>query len=208
MKFFIPSGTSVILSLFFSLALSPGAHADWQAHVKTEVTGKKMAPIDGTMWVSKAGVRIDVTTPADISMIVQIQKKKAFTLMHLAKIVMESDVTQYQDQIPACTSEDPKTCYAKLGLKKTGTETVNGLKCEILEGSVNHSKVKIWHPEGQKEGPPARSIVFLEDGGKVDSQFTNVKTQTIPASTFQVPKNYKAAGAIEDLVKSIQGFSR
>jgi len=197
--------TAVSLSFFASHFVQ----ADWQAHVKTEVTGKQeIAPIDGTMWVGSDAVRIDVSTPLNLSMIVQPKKKKAFTLMHDAKIVMESDLSQYEKNIPACTTSDPEACYKKLGLKKTGTDTIDGKKCEIIEGEVNASKTKIWHPIGQKEGPPLRSIIYLKDGGKVESNFSNLKVKPISASHFAVPKDYKSAGKIEDLMKNIPGFSR
>jgi hypothetical protein len=199
---------SIFAAVTLSLCFYPLAQADWQAQVKTEVTGKQqIAPIDGTMRVGKDGVRIDVSTPADLSMIVQTKKKKAFNLIHAAKIVMESDLTQYENNIPACSTSDPEACYKKLGLKKTGTEMIDGKKCEVIEGEIKESKTKIWHPVGQKEGPPLRSVVFLKEGGRVESNFSNVQIKSIPGSVFTVPAEYKAAGKIEDLMKNIPGFS-
>ena len=108
----------LISTLSFALLLSAtAAFADWQADVATKFSNKEIPAMNGRMKVKKDAVRIDMSEPMEISVIVDRKKKKAFTLMHPAKIVMDADLSQYDKQIPLCTATDPEACYPKIGLK-------------------------------------------------------------------------------------------
>lgn len=194
--------------------VSPLAHADWQADVATKFSNRDIPAMNGKMKVKKDSVRIDMSQPMEISVIVNRKQKKAFTLMHPAKIVMDADLSQYDQQIPLCSATAAESCYPKIGLKKTGTEKIDGKDCAIYEGNVKGRKkdgsedvaMKIWHPNGSTESPPLKSIATMKNGDTVESRFTNIVVKSLPDSTFSVPKGYQRAGAMEDLMKSFKGF--
>lgn len=202
------------LAALLVLVASPFALADWQADVATKFSNKEIPSMNGKMSVKKDSVRIDMSQPMEISVIVNRQQKKAFTLMHPAKIVMDADLSQYDKQIPLCSATDAESCYPKIGLKKVGSEKIDGKDCAIYEGNVKGRKkdgsedvaMKIWHPNGKGETPPLKSIATMKNGDTVESRFTNVVVKSIPESTFTVPKGYQRAGAMEDLLKNFQGF--
>lgn len=196
------------------LVVSPLAHADWQADVATKFSKQDIPAMNGKMSVKKDSVRIDMSQPMEISVIVNRKQKKAFTLMHPAKIVMDADLSQYDQQIPLCSATAAESCYPKIGLKKTGIEKIDGKDCTIYEGNVKGRKkdgsedvaMKIWHPNGSMESPPLKSIATMKNGDTVESRFTDIVVKPLPDSTFSVPKGYQRAGAMEDLMKSFKGF--
>jgi len=205
--------TALVSSFIFAF-FSGAAHADWQADVNTTFSRKDVPTMNGKMSVKNELIRIDLSEPMEMSVIVQKKKKKAYTLMHPAKVVMDADLKQYEKQIPACSTTAPETCYGKLGLKKAGTEKIDGVECNVYAGTVKGNRkdgsedveMKIWQPTAAKNGPPAQLFVKTKDGETIESKYSNVKRGPLADSLFVVPKNYQKAGNVEDLLKGFKGF--
>lgn len=214
MKTAVKSSLKTQLAILATFFLASSAFADWQADVVTTFSRKDVPTMQGKMSVKNELIRIDMSTPMEMSVIVQKKKNKAYTLMHPAKVVMDADLKQYEKQIPACSTGAPESCYGKLGLKKTGSETVDGKSCVVYEGTVKGRAkdgsedvaMKIWHPTAAQDGPPAKFTVKTKDGETIESKYTNVKTGPLAASLFDVPKGYQRAGNMEDLLKGFKGF--
>ncbi len=200
-------------ALFFVLVASPLALADRQADVNTKFSNHEIPTLIGKMSFKRDQVRIDMNQPLEISIIIHQKKKKAFTLMHPAKLVMDANLSQYDKQIPLCSAKNAESCYLKIGLKKSGIEKIDGKVCTIYEGNVRGDKkdgskdviMKVWHPNDSAESPPLKSIAIMKNGDSVESRFTNIVLKSIPDSFFAIPKGYQHAGPMENLIQSFKG---
>lgn len=88
-------------------------------------------------------------------------------------------------------------------LKKVGSETLQGYRCDIFEGDVTVADdqppvhVKIWHTK--KLGYPLRQESTLPPpAGNVSSHLENIQIGSQPASLFEVPPGYAQAKDVQE----------
>lgn len=191
------------------LTLPAISSADWEGNFKTTITGGKNVPeVSGVMRMKKELMRIDATTPATISTIVNLKSKKAWTLLHHQKMTMETNLSTVEAQTPVCGSVNIDECLKTKGFKKTGTETANGYPCTVYEADITGadkktSHIKMWRPNSLKEVPSVKSVITSTGGNTAETNFSNIKTTPQADSLFAAPKNYQSMGNPQDLLKGL-----
>ncbi len=92
------------------------------------------------------------------------------------------------------------------GAKKVGTETVSGYACDVLTNTETNPAgaartVRVWIPQKMTPSFPIKAVVtdrLVKPDVKINQTMTITLTQirlgqTIPATTFTVPSDYKIA---------------
>ncbi|MBI3535244.1 MAG: DUF4412 domain-containing protein [Deltaproteobacteria bacterium] len=122
----------VFLSVFSYIAF-----ADWDGSFEVIYTGKQSIPkVVGQMRMKKNQIRIDSTAPAQVSTLVNLKLKKAWTLLHAQKMLMETNVSNVEAYTQFCETSEIEACLKKRGFKKLGSESIQGHKCDIYESET------------------------------------------------------------------------
>ncbi len=196
---------------FLAINLASFASADWQGKVVTLIpqSDGSQREIPGTIKMKGHKTRVDLTSPMQLSVVVDLKSKKSFALMHSQKLKMDGDLSQVQQQLPICSVSDIEGCLKKQGFKKTGEETLDMHPCTVYEGEVSHknkkSKVKLWRPNDLKEVPSIKTVVQGEGGKDTVTTVTDIKSGPLNESEFTAPKDYRSLGNIQQLMKGIPG---
>ena len=203
----------ILSSAMFSVLLfaSSISYSDWQGNFTVKVTGERKVPeASGIMHMKKDKLRMDTKTPAEVSTIVHLNAKKAWSLLHTQKMMMEVDLATIESQAPICAAADVDACLKKRGFKKIGAEEMNGHSCTVYEGAVfskakedKKVHVKLWRPNDLKEVPAVRTVTSEASNTTVDTNFTEIETITQSDSLFMVPQGYHSMGNPQDLLKNL-----
>ncbi len=196
----------VLTGLFFSFS----AFSDWEGNFDVVATGpKSIQKVSGLMRMKKDKVRLDTTTPAVASTLVNLTTHKAWTLLTAQKMSMEVNLSQIEPYTPLCPAHEIESCLKKKNFKKVGSEKIENHMCSIYESEIQKNEkkitVKLWRPEDLKEVPALKSVVMDDSGSKTETLFSNVKMVAQADRYFTVPKDYRAMGNPQDLLKGL-GF--
>lgn len=186
--------------------------------VITEEAVQSGGPMPGKtqLTISVSGDHSRVDVGKEVSSIVDSKAGTVTSLMHAQKIAMQMPEGAL-DAIKKKTGQSKP----KLDLKPTGKkETINGFDCEEFKGTVDGMRVSFWvtqDVQNQKEildqiaklsggndpfhsalesgadfpGFPIRSTVTSPQMGTSTMTVLSVKTEDLPASTFEIPVGYK-----------------
>lgn len=192
--------------------------ADWEAKVKVDGKAKVPAAVgEGKMRIKGKKMRFDIKSPMDLSVIGDSAKRKAWTLIHAPRMVMESSLSESDlKNIPLCDEKGAEVCLREAGYKKTGTEKVNGYATTIYEADLRSPKVKVptrvklWKVDGMKEMPVTRVHAF--EAGKTEPvstmDLTEIKVGPIADAVFTVPKGYSSMPGAELFLKGMGQSNR
>ena len=201
----------LVLLLALTLVCLQTARADWQGKLHiTVVKGKDGKPtqIEGVMRMKKEFTRLDVSSPMDVSTIIDKKNQKTFALLHAQKMVMETDMKKSQIQAPICSTTGIEKCLEDQGFKKVGNEQFDGHPCALYEGDMKQKDksfhIKLWRPEDLKEVPWIKSTGSDGNGTDVETHISDVQVVNQADSYFKVPAEYKSMGNLQDLMKSFQ----
>ncbi len=202
-----------VLSLFLLFAFSTPVQADWEGAFKvTSTGGKNMPEVTGLMRMKKDKVLLDAKKPTQAATLVNLKARKAWTLLHPQKMVMEINLSQIESYSPVCPANDIDACLKKKNFTITGTETANGHSCTVYETDTNRNgkktHIKLWKPNDLSEVPMVKSIVTVKPEQTTETNIENIRTVAQADSYFTIPKDYHSMGNAEDLLKSFgKGFS-
>ena len=180
----------LFLSVVVALTLSCSAFAaEFQADMKME-GGEET--VTGKVFVSGSIMRQEMEVPGagkSIS-IVDGAKNIMYVIMPQEKMYMEfpnEQIVLGDEDIEAWLSDDAD-------LKKIGTETIEGYKCDKYEVTYKDPERQamgssvIWI--ARKLNFPIRGITEGEDG-KVTVTYTNIREGSLDKALFEIPKDYQ-----------------
>ena len=191
---------SFVAGVFFLGLLSTrgGARADWEG--KMEITLPKQGKMEGMVHMKNDTLRVDMEKPLAISSIVNAAKGTAFSLVHAAKMIIETDIKGADQQIPACRASDVDACLARLGYKPVGEEMLGAYACKIYEAKMMRKgkplTLRLWRPTAMKD-VPALKIWAKSAEGEVLTELKDVKEKSQSASYFELPKDYRNMGKMK-----------
>ena len=186
--------------MLFFLAALPFAQADWEGKIASKIPpGNSGVPsnLNGTIRMKKDHLRLDLKSPMDMTFLADMSSKKAWTLIHGAKLLMATDISKFQAQAPMCTTDNIDECLAKKGFKKTGSETIDGHPCTIYDDK----HTKLWRPNDLKEVPSLKTLVIQSPGKVIETYITEVKVGKQDATVFEVPADYHKMDGLQNLFK-------
>jgi len=141
----------------------------------------------------------DNTTRTEMMGTIAIMKRPYIYQMftETRKYVVQN-IDEMKQKNLALDAANLKEWIEKNKLKKTGSETLQGYRCDIYEGDVKYSDedppvhVKMWHTP--KLGYPLRhESVLPPPVGTVSSRLENIQLGSQPDSLFKVPDGYAEA---------------
>ena len=200
--------TNILTVVVFTLVSALPALADWEAVVTSTSSKGEFPKFTGKFFSKRDHFRLDTETPMDMSIFVRSDSKKVYAGIHSFKVKLSTKADRFAGQLPACLSKDFEACVKELKLKKTGSEKIAGHECEIFEGTPKISgmkKIRLWHWKGEAEPIFAQSILTKKNGAEVRTVFTKIEKKTHPDSFYEIPKDYKDAGSIEDFFGDLEG---
>lgn len=189
------------LFLFFIALNCPALAVEFEADVE-------MLPhnISGKVYVKNNRVNRQEV----MGMVTILKNETVLQLFQETKRYVATDTAELEKTDPMAGINDFKTWIKKNKLKKTGTESIQGFKCDLYEGEIRGNEgseptpVKIWL--SKKLDYPVKYEMFLPPPtGKVTSLLKNVKTGKQPDSLFAVPKGYVKAASVEEAM-GMQGL--
>ena len=191
--------------LFIALLLAAlPALADVTANLRVTSEGQVM---NATWFQSAKGLRIETETPIGKTVVLADAKNKAYVLFAATKTYMEPPAEDRPPEadLAACIGAGADACLAKKGFRKGGTESANGVECDVwqrTEGAGDaRTFIKLWKP---RQG--AMPFVRVDYGGapgmntRVD--VLSSKEGSLDAALFKLPAGYKKQG-----LPSLPGFA-
>lgn len=113
-----------------------------------------------------------------------------------------SNLDELEKNNPMAGARDFKTWAAKNNLKKIGTESVEGFKCDIYEGDVKFDKkgqhtnhMKFW-VSTKLNYPLKTESTMAPPVGRISSRLENIKIGKQPNHLFEVPSGYTEAATM------------
>lgn len=201
-------GFFALLALFVGLT-APHASAAVTADFLMKTDSSKSAPNRGKYYIDHDAkrMRIDMTvgessTASKISSIIDLEHRKAFTLLHQQKQVMSVSFEDAKKDSPWLGSGfDRKSMETEArnqgwNVRVIGKETLEGYSCEIWEmtrtkksGTGGAEKILAWLAPDLNYNPALRTVASGPDG-KVELSLANIKKGNIDPALFEVPKGY------------------
>ncbi|MCF8143083.1 MAG: DUF4412 domain-containing protein [Deltaproteobacteria bacterium] len=136
--------------------------------------------------------------------IISISKRPmTYQLFPDTKKYVVTNIDEISKNNPAADAANFKEWIENNNLKKTGTDTLEGYKCDIFEGDVKLDDdqppvhMKIWHtPE---LGYPIRQESTLpQPVGKISSHLKNIQLESQAGSLFEIPAGYSQAKDVQE----------
>ncbi|MHB9097429.1 MAG: DUF4412 domain-containing protein [Syntrophales bacterium] len=138
------------------------------------------------------------------------------TLADAKKTIMMSTVSKTYFEQPIQDRERTPDVYdpdVVVDRKKIGTETIDGHPCIKYDATFYRKskpaekyKATLWEAQDLKDFNIQTEIIMPADrksqgaGGKMVMKFKNVKLGAATASMFEVPRDYKKAGSMQEVV--------
>jgi len=167
----------------------------------------KMVTMGMTVPMAKMGnkTRVENVMMPDVVTISLLDQKKTITMNTKNKTYFEQTK---QDKVPSM--HDPNVVFEK---KKIGSETIDGHPC-IKYDTVFYTKDKpaekfkaiLWEAQDLGGMPVRQEMIIPEEkrfdkaGGRVVTEFKEIKVGGATASMFDVPKDYKKVTSIHEVM--------
>ena len=180
---------------FFSTA--PAVHAE--AFSADMITKMNTGSVSGKLYVKSNQVNRNEM----MGMITIMNRPHVYQVFTRTKKYHVTDVAALEQDNPMAGAEDFHTWAKENNMKKTGTATIEGLACDIYEGTIILDKEtgqatpmtfwlsrKLQYPvKTQSHMPPPM--------GRVTTYLKNIKIGKQPAHLFAVPDGYTEAPSME-----------
>ncbi len=183
---------SLISAIALSLFLATGAIS---AEFSADMVMESMAGTSS----GKIYFKNDDTSRTEMMGTISIMKRP-----HIYQLFTDTQkyVVQNMDDMkkknPALDAANLKEWIDKNKLKKTGSEELQGYRCDIFEGDVKFADdqppvhMRIWHTP--KLGYPLRhESVLPSPMGNVSTHLENIQLGSQPDSLFEIPDGYSQA---------------
>ncbi len=194
----------ILLSLFCLLTTAT-ALADFEADM--EISSLKDGKLEKVMESKIQGKgdlnRLTIKKPMPMTMIVNRKTQSGHMLMEQQKMAMKTDMKKAGiDKQTKCAGEDVASCYKKEGFVHAGTETIEGVDCDIWTKTNEKEKngfIKLWHPkvgifQNKNEGMAMKMESYDKAGGTLQDMMLvknfNSKAK-ISDDAFKIPAGYQ-----------------
>jgi hypothetical protein len=159
------------------------------------------------MPMARMGAKSRVENPAmSMVTITLADAKKTIMISTVSKTYYEQPL---QDRGKTPDVYDPEMVFEK---KKVGTETIDGHPCVKYDSTFYRKskpeekhKATIWEAQDLKDFNIQTEITIPANqapgpAGKMIMKFTNIKLGAATASMFEVPKDYRKAGSMQEVL--------
>jgi hypothetical protein len=188
---------SLISAVILSLFLATGAiSAEFSADMVMEGMGGTNS---GKIYFKSD----DMSRTEMMGMISIFKRPLKYQLFPDTQKYVVQNIDEVSKKNPAADAANFKQWIDKNNLKKTGSETVQGYKCDIFEGDVKFVAdqppvhMKIWHT--RKLGYPVRQESTLPPpAGNISSHLENIKLASQDSSLFEIPAGYAQAKDVQE----------
>jgi len=174
-----------LLILLFLLISSPVRAAEFSADlVQQGFSGNQ----ESKFYIKGNKSRTDT---ADNTIIIDPSRDKAYILDKEEKIYYEMPQMAAMAQLGMNQAQLDEEIANIADKKQIGTEKVNGYECEkyeIVYHDTNLGKMTQWY--SKKLDYPIK-MVYQSPLGKMTTEYTNIKTDGISDSLFELPADYK-----------------
>jgi hypothetical protein len=184
----VKKGLALLLSVVFLLATGGAViAAEFQSDMKIEGAGEE---VTGKVFVKGEKMRQEMSTPMGTSVTITDQDAGVmYVLMPEQKMYMEMPLDP--DMMMLQTSSLEESLEGRAEIKKAGTETVAGYKCDIYEIKYNDpgmGESRAW--VSQKLQYPVK-VISKTSEGTVTLTYFNIVEGKIDPEIFKVPGGYQ-----------------
>ena len=133
-----------------------------------------------TTWVKKSKMRMEMTVQGITTIVLVDQDAKtSYTYMPAQNTAMKTNYDQAQE--PAAAEAASMADYNP---KNLGTESINGIVCQVFEYNINGNMAKMWF--WKDRGLPVKMEMATTEG-KIITEYKNYDFSDIPDSMFELP---------------------
>ena len=141
----------------------------------------------------------DTSRTEVMGMIIITKGDISYQLFKDTKKYVVMDMDEAEEQNPMADADDFEEFIKENDMKKIGSESVAGYKCDVYEGSVTYEEnqpataMKMWY--APKLDYPVKTETQLPApmSGMAVSTLENIKTGKQPGSLFEIPAGYTQA---------------
>ena len=145
----------------------------------------------------------DISRTEMMGMISITKRPMIYQLFEDTKKYVVTNIDEAKDKNPMADVGSFEEWIKKNKLRKVGTETLEGYRCDIFEGDVKFSEehdpvhMKVWY--NKKLGYPLKHESTLPQvGGKIVSYLKNIRLEKQPDSLFDIPAGYSEAKNMQE----------
>jgi len=142
-----------------------------------------------------------------MGMVSILKRPRIYQLFTNTKKYVVKDINEIKKKNPAVDAASFKEWIKKNKIRKTGSEKVQGYRCDIYEGDVKVAQdmppvhMKIWYTP--KLGYPIRNESTLPSpAGKMSSRLENIKLAPQDSPLFEIPAGYTQAKDMQEAMGS------
>lgn len=178
-----------------------------------EFSADMTTAMSGMTTSSKIYYRNFTTTRTEtMGMIIITNGDNSYQLFDSTKKYVVMDMEEYKQQNPMADADDFKEFIQKNDMKKVGSETVGGYKCDVYEGNITYDEtqsplaIKFWYSPKLDYTVKTETQMPAPMSGTAVSTLVNINTGKQPDSLFEIPAAYTQAQSVEDAM-GMGGFS-
>jgi hypothetical protein len=139
-----------------------------------------------------------------------------YYLFEKTRKYFQEDVKELTAKNPSAAIRDFDQFIRSNNLRKTGTDSIEGYKCDIYQGDVDFGQaaggqfesapMKIWYARNLDYALKTEATL-PSPMGRVVTRLKNIKTGSQPGSLFTVPAEYDRAGTMQEAMGLGEGFN-
>lgn len=193
----------------FLFLVSVAVAAEFSADMFTEMS---MGGNSGKIFYKDS----DTSRTEMMGMINIIKYPNVYQLVEETRKYVVSDLDELSRENPSSNIRDFDRFVKESDFKKTGSETLQGYKCDIYEGRVDFSPepgqepvqvfMKLWYSQDLEYALRTESTL-PSPMGKVVSFIENIKKGRQPAGLFEIPPDYTRVDTLQEAMGMGAGFS-
>lgn len=145
----------------------------------------------------------DTSRTEAMGMVIIMDGKNSYQIFEDTKKYVVMNMDELEQQNPMAGADDFEDFIEKNDIKKVGSETVGGYKCDVYEGNITYDvnqpalAMKLWY--SPKLDYPVKTETQLPGGmGTAVSNLENIQTGKQPDSLFEIPDGYTEAQSIQE----------
>lgn len=199
--------TVFLLSFFFLSSIAYAA--EFSADMVTEMP---MGRESGKIFHKD----LDTSRTEMMGMINIMKYPNVYQLVEETRKYVVSDLEELSRENPSISIRDFDRFVKENDFKKTGSETLQGYKCDIYEGRIEFSPepgqqpvsvfMKLWYSRDLEFSVRTESTL-PPPMGKVVSYLENIKKGRQPASLFEIPSGYTRVDTLQEAMGMGAGFA-
>lgn len=189
--------SALLLLIFTSMAVGAEFSADMITHTP-------MGKESGKIYHKNS----DISRTEIMGMTNIMKYPQVYQLVDETKKYVVTDLDELSKEHPATGIRDFDQFVKENNFRKSGTENLQGYRCEIYEGEVKFSSeaghdsmsifMKLWYSRELDYPLKTESTLPPPMGGKVVSYLENITRGKQPDSLFEIPPDYTRVQSIQE----------